>query len=111
MEVHGFGSGDVLIITERRFGSGRLINFRIRNNDLRNKSLIYETGDLLTNENFRVYLIQCCLAEIISFGSDSTEPQIRIAAPAPAPNKFYNIQYLDKYLFWLELVPVFFYMD
>jgi hypothetical protein len=44
---------------------------------------------------------QCCGAEIISFGSGSPEPQIRIAALAPTPspgsNKFYKI--LDSCFF------------
>ncbi len=44
-----------------------------------------EIGSTPTSWQLGIY--SCCGAEIISSGSGSTEPQIRIAAPDPGPNK------------------------
>jgi hypothetical protein len=45
--------------------------------------------------------MQCCKAKYISFGS--AEPQIRIAARAPAPDSLKDtVPYLENYLFGLK---------
>ncbi len=49
------------------------------------------------------------LAENISFGSDSVEPQIRIATLAPAPDSFMR-KFLENDLFFLEYYQ-YFYVD
>ncbi len=52
--------------------------------------------------------VQCCGAESICFDSGSTEPQIRIAAPAqapaPAPGSF--MRWIENYLFWRNRIKI-----